>query len=208
MRRWTIVVGLHRSGTSAVAGVLHHLGINMGLELMPANDSNLRGFYEDMVAYRLHQQMIGPWERPLVRVTPELREQYHAYFRERESYYDHNGLKDPRLCYLLPETLQRVSPQNTKIITTYRSLRASAKSIAERQALSIEDALRVAGEYDLERARSLHEAEELGIPILDVLYNQLVSDPARVVGVIAGFVGMDVTEEAVEFIEPGLRHYR
>jgi len=180
----------------------------MGLELMPAHASNPAGFYEDVVALRLHRAMIGSWQQPFVRVGPELRKAYHAYFRERESYYDHNGLKDPRLCYLLPEALRHVDTRHTKIISVYRPIRAIVKSNVRWRTLLLDDALRVASEYDLQRATNLTHAEVMGIPVLDVAYNQLVSDPARVIGVIAGFVGLDVTEEAVEFVDPQLRHYK
>jgi len=43
-----MVVGMHRSGTSATAGLLHRLGIHMGQELMPATPFNPKGYFEHL----------------------------------------------------------------------------------------------------------------------------------------------------------------
>src|ERR1700722_9316263 len=41
-----IVLGMHRSGTSALTGVLHHLGVALGERLMPTSPDNPRGYWE------------------------------------------------------------------------------------------------------------------------------------------------------------------
>ncbi|MCD6476962.1 MAG: sulfotransferase, partial [Candidatus Aenigmarchaeota archaeon] len=41
-----IVLGMHRSGTSMTAGVLHRLGVNMGKNLMKGNWANPLGYFE------------------------------------------------------------------------------------------------------------------------------------------------------------------
>ena len=42
-----IVLGMHRSGTSALAGLLHELGLEMGSSLMSGRaDENEKGFWE------------------------------------------------------------------------------------------------------------------------------------------------------------------
>ena len=42
-----LVVGMHRSGTSAVTGVLHNFGYNVGQSLLPGNEFNEKGYFED-----------------------------------------------------------------------------------------------------------------------------------------------------------------
>jgi len=42
-----VIIGLPRSGTSRIAGVLHLLGVYMGARFPPTNDDNPRGFFED-----------------------------------------------------------------------------------------------------------------------------------------------------------------
>jgi len=43
-----IVIGTGRSGTSIVAGVLHHIGVNMGNNIVKPNIDNPRGYFEDV----------------------------------------------------------------------------------------------------------------------------------------------------------------
>lgn len=41
-----IVLGMHRSGTSALTGVLGHLGVALPQDLMAPTDMNAKGFFE------------------------------------------------------------------------------------------------------------------------------------------------------------------
>src|SRR5580700_7972119 len=53
-----VVLGMHRSGTSALAGMLHHLGVALGNRLMPATSDNPRGYWE-------HAEIVAANERLL-----------------------------------------------------------------------------------------------------------------------------------------------
>jgi hypothetical protein len=54
-----LVVGTGRSGTSFVAGIMHNdMGIHMGKEFPPANESNPDGFWEDMDFYNLNTALV------------------------------------------------------------------------------------------------------------------------------------------------------
>ena len=43
-----VVLGMHRSGTSALTGVLSRCGFAAGKQLIPANEFNAHGYYEDV----------------------------------------------------------------------------------------------------------------------------------------------------------------
>lgn len=64
------VLGMHRSGTSLVAGVLHELGWHVGPaeDLMPPKPDNPRGFYEHLPAVRINDRLLhragGSWRAP------------------------------------------------------------------------------------------------------------------------------------------------
>ena len=45
-RRAIIVLGMHRSGTSALAGVLGLLGARLPARQLPANFANPKGYFE------------------------------------------------------------------------------------------------------------------------------------------------------------------
>ena len=48
MSKTFIVIGCPRSGTSLLAGLLYHLGVNMGDNLREADRFNPRGYFEDL----------------------------------------------------------------------------------------------------------------------------------------------------------------
>jgi glycosyltransferase involved in cell wall biosynthesis len=50
-----VVAGMHRSGTSAAARLLHARGVDMGREMIPADPFNPAGYYEDAAVVRFHQ---------------------------------------------------------------------------------------------------------------------------------------------------------
>jgi len=63
-----VVLGMHRSGTSLVANVLHHLGVHMGDQLLGANRFNPYGHWEDLDFLDLNVEILkaadGDWAHP------------------------------------------------------------------------------------------------------------------------------------------------
>src|SRR5450432_585144 len=53
-----IVLGMHRSGTSAVARLVQELGMNVGANLLPATDGNVYGHFEEAAFIRFHDDLI------------------------------------------------------------------------------------------------------------------------------------------------------
>lgn len=54
-----VVLGMHRSGTSALIGVLGLLGADLPQDLMPPTTANPRGYFESMKAYRLNDALLN-----------------------------------------------------------------------------------------------------------------------------------------------------
>lgn len=109
-----IVLGMHRSGTSALAGVLARMGADLPQDLMQADDFNPDGYYESMRAYALNDALLdsigSSWDD-----WHEVNEDWCNSPRKQE--YTLNAqemlkqefgtsgffvLKDPRVCRLLP----------------------------------------------------------------------------------------------------------
>ena len=57
-RRVVVVLGMHRSGTSAVAGSLQRVGVDFGPRLMPATEANARGYYEHIDLVNVHDRLL------------------------------------------------------------------------------------------------------------------------------------------------------
>lgn len=101
-----IITGMHRSGTSMVAGFIHQSGIDLGDDLMGPHQSNKYGHFEDMDFYRFHRDILErkrghKWQ--VVRPPRPGREEEERA-RELIEARRHKpcwGWKDPRTCMFL-----------------------------------------------------------------------------------------------------------
>jgi len=63
-----VILGVHRSGTSMVANILHHCGVNMGRVFREPDEYNKYGYYEDLDFRALNKWIInlagGTWYNP------------------------------------------------------------------------------------------------------------------------------------------------
>ena len=145
-----LIVGMHRSGTSAVAGSLARLGLPMGEHLLAAGEDNPKGYFEHEEAVRIDDALLDAlgrrWDDP--RELPEgwLRTPAAddarvaiAGLLEREfSAAGLFALKDPRLCRLLPlwlETL-RATGIEPRVLLVVRHPAEVAASLAKRNGFS------------------------------------------------------------------------
>lgn len=113
-KRIIVVLGMHRSGTSAIARALKALGVNLGDRLMAATKDNERGYWEDLDIYALNIDLLEKLGHDWHTLTPVLADELMAsqaielkpraveILKKRFSNSDYFGLKDPRLPRLLP----------------------------------------------------------------------------------------------------------
>ncbi|MBD2871512.1 sulfotransferase family protein, partial [Paenibacillus sp. IB182493] len=66
-----LVLSLHRAGSSATAGVLHHLGIHMGDDLLEPSTFNPKGYFENKKFVDINDHILallgGAWNSPVSR---------------------------------------------------------------------------------------------------------------------------------------------
>lgn len=101
-----LVAGTGRCGSSAVAKFLHENGINMGPALVPGNESNPDGHYEDVDFRNLNQWRIDG------KITPQSWRrgiEYLASIRDEPW-----GFKDPRSAHFIAEYLN-LKPQVIRV---------------------------------------------------------------------------------------------
>jgi hypothetical protein len=65
-RRLVLVAGAGRSGTSTIAGALHHLGLHVPRPVIKPNESNPMGFFESTWPVKFHRRLL---ERAFVEQT-------------------------------------------------------------------------------------------------------------------------------------------
>lgn len=206
-----VVLGGHRCGTSAVAGVLHHLGVFMGHRFIGATKYNELGHWEDVAFVALHKRIVGGWKRPCVDFEP-VRKAYIKLIRSRERKYELWGFKDPRAVYVFPYFLRSVRSE-VKVINVHRDLEASAKSMARRKNPAKGATINVNQKQAMGIARQYRDARWLAMhycfrgPRLKVQYEELVHDSAGQVKRIAEFLGVIPDQRAINFVSPGLKHF-
>ncbi|HET9576403.1 MAG TPA: hypothetical protein VFP44_01175 [Usitatibacter sp.] len=155
-KRIFVVLGMHRSGTSAVARGLVPLGIELGDKLMPpAPGNNEKGFFEDVEANAIDNAVLEQLRRRWDSVWPiaaqelqrsdldGLRLRAIEFLRQRLASTDAYGLKDPRISVLLPfwqEVFRHVAVDEAYILSSRHPLSVAA-SLRRRDGFDLEKSL-------------------------------------------------------------------
>lgn len=194
-----LVVGVPRSGTSAIAHVLRHLGIDMGSEFFQSTSMCPAGGSCQDLAFQ---------EVEIARISLE------EYLAVRQASGKDWGLKSHNLYKFLPGFAQLCD--RLRIIRTSRPIDQSRKSWVEGMRRqwsefnphnSVREMPPVA-ESDVDLiAAGIEEAirSMRPLPTLTVDFDSLLSRPAWEVGRIAGFVGRPVAEPALAHVDAKLR---
>ena len=180
-----IVLGMHRSGTSAVGGLLHLLGAeyradDKTLEMGP-DDTNPKSYFERFDTASLNDDLLemagGSWSDTaaldLARLSPSQESSFKARasaivteLREHPPYF----IKDPRLCLTLPSWLPLLEKPLAVIV--FRHPLEVARSLQARDEFSISFGLALWEFY----SRSLLSVAR-GIPFLVLCYEEILEDP-------------------------------
>ena len=219
-----VVLGMHRSGTSALTGVLSLLGIDPGNSLLPAmEDVNPKGFWEHAEIVSIHNQFLEAfssswddesslpnqwWNSSLV---ADFRNRIIAILRRDFSNQPIWIIKDPRMCRLLPlwrDVFRELACQPLFVLAL-RNPAEVANSLRKRNDLVEVESCLLWLTYMLEA-----EYQTRGQPRVFVNYEQLLSDWRGTVADIGQTFSLTwpVTLEAAApkvdaFLDPSLRHH-
>lgn len=192
------VIGPHRSGTSAVAGVLYHLGIPMGDDLIGPGLGNPTGHFEDAEFVDLHDEIIGDWKNPQVDFDP-YRETYTALVSKREKQHLW-GIKDPRMCFVFPYFIEIA--RDVLIVSVHRDPMLCANSLFARGGHTREEAMEISTNYLVQQLEVLTGHSHFRID-----YQYMINYPEETVTALANWVGLSPTENAIDFVDPSLCHH-
>jgi hypothetical protein len=219
------VVGMHRSGTSAVARLINMLGVPLtapGDLLLPAPDNPL-GFWESSVAISISNTLLellggDVFDPPDLVPGWELEETLAPLrWEARESLVrvlttDAWVLKDPRTCLTLP-FFRAIIDVEPVIVMPYRNPLEVASSLHARDAILSGEAMRI-----WERYTRSSIAVTCGLPVSLHAFEDLVRNPVQHAERLHGFLdghGLPVHEmddtlrrEVKRFISGELRHHR
>ncbi len=215
------VLGMHRSGTSAVARIVNLVGVPLGdpADLMPPSSDNPEGYWEslslvkwnDEILYRMGGSWAGPpklprgWEKDL-RLDP-IRDHAHAAFAAVYS-TPIWAWKDPRNSTTLPFWRDLLGVRSL-VVFVWRNPLEVWRSLEKRDGFSKAHAIAL-----WERSMRDALAASAGLPTIFVPYGDLLENPERSGRAIAAFLAAHgiaaewerAAAEAATFLRPSLRH--
>jgi hypothetical protein len=218
------ILGMHRGGTSALAGMLNYLGVDLSDRLMPNGPDNPKGFWEhgQIVGYSIgllsalnsHFDDIRPlppgWEnsQPALSCRQGLVGVLRADFHDKQLW----GFKDPRICRLLP--MWHGIFDDLGVVPGYCLLARHpdevAASLWARGGYSYNQALLLWLGHMLEAERQTRSRQRVLLT-----YDQITGDWRRQAWKIAVALGIfyprspeNAGERIDQFLEPSLRHHR
>lgn len=153
------VLGMHRSGTSSLAGSLEEAGLHLG-EVVTKAQHNLKGNRESLAVRDLNDRLLehndGAWDRPPATVVwdDDFRTQRTAVIAAHAADWRW-GFKDPRT--LLTLAFWQEGLPDLALVGTFRHPLAVAASLERRDGLATPVGLRLWEAYN-ERLVAAHEA--------------------------------------------------
>ena len=184
-RRAIVVLGMHRSGTSALTRMISLLGATLPKRLMPASDANPRGYFESQAIFELHEALLRSagtsWfdlaSFPTDWLDSPVADDWVGRFADAvASEFEDSALfvlKDPRISRLLPiwsRVFERLEVEPSYVIAVRNPLEVAA-SLNRAEGTDESKALLLWLQYFLEAERRTRGATRCF-----VRYDDLLSD--------------------------------
>lgn len=220
-RRLILVLGMKRSGTSALTKGLEVMGVSLGNRLMPPNEFNKKGYWEDWDFHELNFDMLKACTQNRARRILPL--------TEKETNFLLNSNYAERASQLLLEKMPQDQPLGVKVPTA-SLLIPFWKKICEKLnvSLSVVIALRnpVSVATSVEQSFEDLPEKSLWIWIASLLsslthsegyerllvdYDELIKNPSHQMERVSAALNLKIDEERLQsysrhFIDPSLRH--
>lgn len=201
------VVGMHRSGTSCLTGIMQRFGVELG-EVYKSNPHNIKGNREHPTIMALNDSVLeynnGAWDRPVnVQIWTDeqalSRTQIITSLISKGTHFW--GFKDPRFLLTQEFWLQELRPL---YIATFRHPMAVATSLRDRNNMSIQSGLELWYAYN-SRLHQLLEHFKVPLVNFDAPPETYLADVVSKLGTL----GLPTTriEYASHFFDPNLRHH-
>ncbi|MEZ5614963.1 MAG: sulfotransferase [Rhodocyclaceae bacterium] len=211
-----LVLGPFRSGTSLACRILSRLGVDFGPEgaLLEADLFNPRGYLQRADVRRANTRFIRSAGCPVFWPDhPErLARAGDLYVLDRMDLEWRSGtavwgLKDPRFCATLLSWFEagHFSPGRTRIVLVTRNPEDSARSLYAMPELSrqLHPRTLASAKKTVDRYAEFAawHAQHLGLPVLALPFEDLLAQPAVLVGKLAEFVGNQSGAEIASAID-------
>ncbi len=217
-----LVVGVPRSGTSCISGLLHKMGVDMGAGHFQGADAfNRRGYFEDL-RWRMVTQRVTGRGYDLRAADPEFAvgKRQRRLWRKLAKECAQKplwGIKDTWMPFVGRWVIPIIEAQGVtvRMIVTERDRVASVASVARHLQKSYK------GRYRYGAERIIHEwtaalertVIEFQGRAMRVSYDRLVADPRRVIPMLGEFVYVDKNMwkyslgTLADWVTPALKHF-
>ncbi|GAE30929.1 sulfotransferase family protein [Halalkalibacter hemicellulosilyticus] len=212
-----LVLCLHRSGSSATAGVMNELGIHMGRRLLGSSDYNAKGHFENRKFVNLNNAILRSvnhsWNQPpsrhIVQTTPITTEKIIKHLStEVQPFW---GLKDPRTLLTLDVLLPALKQLATiTYVFIHRPLQSSIHSLARRNQYRKRKARKILTPYWNNFHHYRYTSNIDKEQIIDIDYEQMINDPTPYVYQFNSILGKERSDHlnsVIKFLDPHLKNY-
>ncbi len=196
-----VILGMHKTGTSLIAGILKILGVDMGKDLLESNWSNPLGHFEDKRFVQLNDKILkeagGSWDNPPTRekilsLMPKFSDEIKKLINEREGKIW--GWKDPRTSLTVGLYLPYL--KNPYFIICHRDSMAVAKSLQKRDNMDIEKGLYLSKFYS-QQINIFLDTNFLNLRKLDLKYEEILKEPKKYLENLISF--LDITPSSMQY---------
>ena len=192
-----LITGMHRSGTSMIAGLVEKMGVNqLGKKPMLAAADNRDGFYEDIELVEISDEIMrafnATWDVPTVGSKSDMkmqnltesiiRQARKDVFQLRQDVGEPWFIKDPRICLTLNEW-RRILLLRIPVIFIVRNPHDVASSLMQRSAMNPRRALALWYRYNSALLRSVDRDQIL---VLD--YDLTCNKPGAAQAAVESFL--------------------
>ena len=223
MKRCIVVLGMHRSGTSLMTGLLQIFGVYLGGDLMEAvSDRNPKGHFEHNRIYRINEEILteldSSWDdikglpknwHKLKRIS-EYKERIKRIIKEDFGKLDMFGLKEPRICILLPlylEIFRELKIEPLFVIMMRKEIEV-AKSLKKIYNLSLNKSLELYKKYNNNIEKYTKKKKRIYVEFDDLINNvEKVIDRIRKELNVSFRDYKSVKKEVENLSGPKLKHY-
>ncbi|HIP14590.1 MAG TPA: hypothetical protein EYG74_03770, partial [Sulfurimonas autotrophica] len=214
-----LVLGMHRSGTSALTGTLHLLDVYLGSKLMKANFANEKGYFENNELFKINEALLfecqSSWddtfyhEEKLENIKNF--DNLKTIIKKEFEYSKIFAIKDPRLAFLFPIYKKILKELNIdiKVILPYRNPIEVASSLNSRDGISMEKGMLLWGYHFLLAEKYSRDFERVFVG-----FDELMTQTEDTIKLISKSLKIGLDEKYLknkrkieEFLEPDLKHH-
>ena len=211
----TIVLGMHRSGTSVVAGILHFNKVSMGTyetfwpRPLPQNP---KGFYENYDFRKINDTILQESDYntkqyktriPIPEPSNNIKEKMIRTVGNYNSKFENWGWKDPRTCLTISNWIDIFEEvdliEHVNIIFVSRKSLSVARSLKKRNAIPLLQGVNLWKAYT---ERAINFCELSNIPTLYLAFEKILKKPVTECEKIFNFLSLPFNKNIIsDFIE-------